>query len=211
MTADLDFRCACGTVRGMLLAVSPEAGVRYVCHCDDCQAFTHFLKRADDVLDANAGTDVFQTPASRLRITHGAGHLACMKVTKGPLLRWYADCCNTPLANTYGTSKFSFMSVVLWRFDPDVRDRVLGPPSGHVWVKFAKGDMAGVKLASIPAMICRILARAVSARLSGDYRKNPLFDPRTGAPIAIPHQLTSDERAAIDADVDAWHGSVAPA
>ena len=32
---------------------------RVVCYCDDCQAFLHYLKRAD-LLDAHGGTDIVQ-------------------------------------------------------------------------------------------------------------------------------------------------------
>ena len=195
--ADLGFACRCGTVKGALRGVSPANGIRYICHCDDCQAFAWFLE-APGVMDAHAGTDVFQTAAHRLDITQGREHLACVQVTKRPLLRWYCDDCKTPLANTYGAAQWSFLSVILYGFDPAARDGVLGPPSGHVWTQYAKGDLNGVSQCSIPAMIWRILSRMASARLSGGFRRTPLFDPQTGRPIATPLRLTASMRKALD-------------
>jgi hypothetical protein len=196
--AELDFYCACGAVRGVLRGPSPRTGIRYVCHCDDCQAFAHFLGEPRRWLDAHGGTDVFQTPASRFEITLGAEHLACVQVTRRPLLRWYAACCRTPIANTYGSGKASFLSLILAGFDPQGCGRLMGPPAGHAWTKFGTGDLRHVRQLNIPAMLLRIGGRLVGARLSGDYRRNPFFDPATGAPVAAPRRLTPDERAALD-------------
>lgn len=197
----LEFSCDCGTLRGALKDVSPKSGIRYVCYCDDCQAFAEFLGREADCLDAHGGTDVFQTPASRLTITAGADRLACVQVTHRPLLRWYAACCQTPIANTYGSSKRSFLSMILVGFQPTARDAALGPVSGHAWTNFAEGDLGKVKPLNIPAMLVRIVTRIIGARLTGDYRRNPLFDRATGAPIATPRRLTGPQRSLIDARI----------
>jgi hypothetical protein len=99
---------------------------------------------------------------------------------------WYAGCCRTPLVNTYSTSKTSFLSVVLYSFDEASRDAALGPVQGHVWKKFARGDVRDRKAYSIPMMLARMLGRIVSARVSGDYKNTPLFDQETGRPIVRP-------------------------
>ena len=71
MSLDLSLRCRCGHVRGTANDVAPSAGFRLVCYCKDCQAFARFLERPD-VLDAAGGTDIFQMPPGRVKLTAGA-------------------------------------------------------------------------------------------------------------------------------------------
>jgi hypothetical protein len=77
MPSDFPLRCRCGHVRGIAGEVSPSTGFRFVCYCTDCQAFTRFLDRAD-VLDGAGGTDIFQLPPGRVKLTAGAGALRCV-------------------------------------------------------------------------------------------------------------------------------------
>src|SRR5580693_8835680 len=103
-------QCRCGTLRGF---VSPSHGVnRCVCYCRDCQAFAHFLGRADEILDASGGTDVIQTRAANVVFTEGREALACMRLTPNGMLRWYSTCCKTPVGNTTANSKVSFVGLV---------------------------------------------------------------------------------------------------
>jgi hypothetical protein len=206
MSGDLEFRCACGSVTGVLHGVSPRVGIRYTCHCDDCQAYHHYLG-ASGRLDPEGGTDAYQTDGSRLKITSGLEKLATLKVAKLPLrpaLRWYCKDCRTPLFATYDTGKRAFFVLLLATTEANARDRLLGPSTGLVWRKFAAGDVSDRKDANIGAILWRIMRRQVSARISGDYRNTPLFDPKTGAPIAAWRQLTPEERAAADASVKAY-------
>lgn len=180
---------------------SPPTGIRYVCHCDDCQAFACFTGIAASVLDEHGGTDVYQLPASRLRVVEGREHLACVQVTPRPLLRWHCSRCRSPVANTYHRSQLSFVSLPLCSVSTMERDALLGPPSGHAWTRSGQGDLSGVRQVNLPAMLWRIASRIVSAWLTGDHRCNPLFDPATGKPIVVPRRLTLDERARLDREV----------
>ena len=65
-SSDLLLACACGRVSGLVSGASASTGTRAVCYCDDCQAFARHLGDADRVLDANGGTEVFQTSAARV-------------------------------------------------------------------------------------------------------------------------------------------------
>ena len=67
---DISLRCRCGRVRGLARAVSPSAGFRFVCYCEDCQAFARFLEQPD-ILDTAGGTDIFQLPPGRVTFTAG--------------------------------------------------------------------------------------------------------------------------------------------
>jgi hypothetical protein len=40
---DVQLRCKCGHVRGIAQEVARYAGFRFVCYCEDCQAFARFL------------------------------------------------------------------------------------------------------------------------------------------------------------------------
>jgi len=196
----LDLTCACNGVAWSITETTPRSGVRYICHCDDCQAYLMFLGRADEVLDANGGMDAYQLPASAVSVARGQDLLACVQVTPRPLLRWYCSGCRTPVAGTYHTAKLSFISLTVQR--GAAADAVLGPPSGHVWTKFGRGDLSQVRQMSIPAILWRMAWRIVKARFTGDYRNNPFFDRATSRPIASPRCLTADERAELDGKVE---------
>jgi hypothetical protein len=75
---DLPLRCRCGYVRGIARGVSPSTGFRVLCYCKDCQAFARFLNRAD-ILDAAGGTDIFQMPPARVKLTAGADAVRCLR------------------------------------------------------------------------------------------------------------------------------------
>lgn len=194
----LNLHCACGEIAWSIEEALPRLGIRYVCHCDDCQAFAHFTGRADRLLDANGGTDAYQLPASRVRIIKGLEALASVQMTSRPLLRWHCATCRTPVANTYGTSVLSFVSLPLAAASGGDREIILGPSSGHVWTKFGVGDLSQARQVNIPAMLWRMACRIFVARVSGDYRNNPFFDHKDGRPIVEPRRLSPGERHDLD-------------
>jgi Family of unknown function (DUF6151) len=150
--SDLPLRCRCGQVRGVASAVSPSTGFRFVCYCKDCQAFAHFLERMD-VLDSAGGTDIFQMPPARIKLTAGADALRCLCLS-GRVLRWYAQCCRTPVANSAAAPRFPIAGVIRSFMDAGTADgrsadEVLGPP------------------------LCRIFERSAVAPLSSDAPPPP--------------------------------------
>jgi Family of unknown function (DUF6151) len=66
----------------------------------DCQAFARFLERPD-VPDAAAGTDIFQMPTGRVKLTAGMDAVRCLCFSS-KAFRWYTDCCRTPIGNIAG-------------------------------------------------------------------------------------------------------------
>jgi hypothetical protein len=193
MDTDVALRCRCGAVRGTARGLSPSRGHRVVCYCDDCQAFARFLGGAG-VLDANGGTDIFQTSAGRLEIDRGNERLACIRLTPRGPLRWYAGCCNTPVANTPATAQVPFAGVIHSFLDTaaagKTRDELLGPVRARIYARFATGDRD--RLDADAGLPLRLLARVapilIAARLRGDHRRSPFFDPATGQPIAPPQR-----------------------
>lgn len=190
--SELPFACRCGAVQGLLVGAGPRAGDHVVCHCTDCQAFARRLGQADRILDANAGTALYQTRCAAMRITTGRDRLACLHLTEKPTLRWYAACCDTPMFNTYRTGRIPYITTLVANCDPQLRDALLGPPIGHLFTTEATGDIAHLTPMSMRAMMRRFFGRMVADVLSGDRRRSALFDPRTLAPIATPTRVRSN-------------------
>jgi hypothetical protein len=196
-------------VRGVLRGVSARRGNRVVCYCDDCQSFAHFLEGAKEILDEHDGTDVFQMSPARLEITEGADRLACMRLTTGGMLRWYTDCCRTPVGNTPASRGVPFVGLVLAFADPASdgrsRDEVFGPVRVRVQARSAKGDRGRLDAYDgfplVPPL--RFVRMLLMARLRGEHRHSPFFDPETGAPRATPRVLTPEQLRAVEGTRDA--------
>lgn len=199
MATDLPIRCSCGSVRGVAHGVSRDRGNRVICYCDDCQAFAHFLGQADEILDAQGGTDIFQMSSAHLKILRGSNHIACMRITPKGLLRWYAHCCRTPIGNTLPTYHVPFVGLIHSCMDRaeagSSLDTILGPVRGRVHARFAKGSLAGVTVHQrVPlAMLLRVGRMFLIARLRGDHKTSPFFDPQTHEPSVAAHVLSEEE------------------
>ena len=191
--ADIALRCRCGAVRGVAREATPSAVNHCFCYCDDCQAFAHFLDRAD-ILDTHGGTEVVQMSQGKLALTVGTQHIPAMRLTDKGLLRWYASCCNTPIGNTLTSGALPFIGMIRVFFDaPTV---ALGPIRGRGFAKSAKGGRAAVPKDGLPelVMVARVAAKLVGWLVRGDRKRSPLFDPATGRPLAEPRVLTPAER-----------------
>jgi hypothetical protein len=198
--SDVPLRCRCGHVRGVASKVGPSSGFRLVCYCKDCQAFARFLGRPD-VLDAAGGTDIFQMPTSRVKLTAGTDVLQCLCLS-AKIFRWYADCCKTPVGNTAGPG-FPVVGLIHCFMDHEGNghflDQVLGPPLCSIYRQSAIGPLP-TNAAAPPSF--RVLIRLMSDRLGwwvrGLGRPNPFFDDDTKAPRASPRLLAPDEREALN-------------
>ncbi|MHA6495040.1 DUF6151 family protein [Pseudomonas borbori] len=187
-------RCTCGHLQGLLERT--QASNRLLCYCTDCQAFAHYLQRAEQVLDARGGSDIVQTRPQWVSFSAGVEYLACMRLSEKGLLRWYACCCNTPIGNTLATAKFAFVGLIHNCLgDHAVLDQAFGPVRAHVNTASAHGEpkppttgMAGTLL--------RAAGHMLKARLDGSYKHTPFFTP-DGAPSATPTVLSPAQREAL--------------
>jgi hypothetical protein len=176
-------------------AVSPSAGFRFVCYCKDCQAFACFLERPD-ILDAAGGTDIFQIPPGQVTFTGGFESLRCLRLS-GKVLRWYADCCRTPIANTATDPRFPVValihSIMDCAADGRSRDALLGPPLCRIYEHSAIGPLSSNAAPPPPSL--RVFAyratKVVGWWMRGLARPNPFFDDRTKAPRSVPQLLSS--------------------
>jgi hypothetical protein len=181
-------------VRGRAGNVSPQSGFRFVCYCKDCQAFARFLERPD-VLDAAGGTDIFQMPPAHVRITEGADALRCVRLSERTrVLRWFTDCCRTPIGNSADRAGFPIAAVIRSFMDHEgggrLRDEVLGRPLCRIFQRSAVGPLPAD---APPPPSLRAFARRGSKMLSwwvrGLARPSPFFDEHTRAPRAEPQVL----------------------
>jgi hypothetical protein len=178
------FQCQCGTLQGEVS--NPGQALRAVCYCKDCQAYGRLLGEPQRVLDAQGGTDIVATESRYVKFTAGMESLACLCLSPRGLLRWYAKCCNTPIANTPHDWKIPYAGLVhtclrnpepVERSFPQVQLRVntgsaLGrPPETHKlsgWARFGA-----------------LMLRLTRSRLVGGYHATPFFDPH-GKPVVEP-------------------------
>ena len=186
-------RCRCGTLKGSVS--HPEKVNRGVCYCRDCQAYAHFLGKAEDILDELGGTDVIATLPQYVTLTQGVEALACMSLTENGLLRWYASCCNTPIGNTQRNFKVSFVGLVHTCLEDPSKtlDSSFGPVRMRVNTKNAKGTPESMPLSTVTSVL-RFLTSVVRARLDGSYKRTPFFDSHRGTPVVAPKVLSASER-----------------
>ncbi len=190
---DHPLQCRCGKLKGYVS--QPGSVNRAVCYCRDCQAFAHFLGRATEILDSKGGSDVVQTTPARVTLTNGMEMLACMRLTPNGLMRWYAKCCNTPIGNTLGNFKVSFVGLIHSCLDNGETslDESFGPVRMWVNTKAAKGEVRSSPLAAMGG-VTRILGMLLRARLNGSYKRTAFFSSQSGAPVATPKVLSREER-----------------
>lgn len=187
-------QCRCGTVKGTL--TDTRKANRALCYCRDCQAFAHFLGKADEILDERGGSDIIQVLPKKVTFSQGADKLACMRLTEKGLLRWYASCCRTPIGNTLATPKLAFVGLVhtcLEGGGPSLND-AFGPVRVVVYTKRARGEPKPPERGK-GAMLAWFFGTVLPARFNGDYRTTPFFDVAKGTPVATPRVLSAEEHA----------------
>jgi len=113
---DVPLKCKCGKVKGMATGVSPASGNHGRCTCIDCRAFIRFLERAE-ILDEDGGTELFQFTPSQIQITFGGELLRCVRLSPKGMIRWFTDCCKTPMGNTMPWPRLPFVGMPILFMD----------------------------------------------------------------------------------------------
>ena len=192
-----EFRCRCGQVRGFVADPSPRAVNRVGCYCDDCQAFAHWLGRAD-LLDAQGRSDIVQVAPASFAFTQGQDRIKGVRLSPKGLYRWYATCCNTPVGNTLSPS-VPFVGIFATSFDQGAQraDSLFGPPTGAIMGKFAIGEVPpGTKGVRLPLLL-RVISKVLGWRLRGKVWPHPFFMRGNDAPAYPFNVLSREERDAL--------------
>lgn len=208
----LDFQCECGAIRGALHNASSRRGRRLVCHCRDCQVFAHYLGREKQMLDDNAGTAIYQVDSPGFAFTKGSDRIACVRLTDKPMLRWYCADCRTPVANSSASNRYASVSLILSGFEPGKTNALLGTDTVHVAARSGTGNLGKARRAGITdiaAMLWDMAVRTIKAQLNPVLRKSPVFDTRTGEPVAVPIKLKPAERLLLDEQADIYRDVLA--
>ncbi|RVV98750.1 hypothetical protein EKE94_07560 [Mesobaculum littorinae] len=181
MPGPIDLSCRCGAVA---VRVAEGPGMRCTCYCADCRGYAHRLGRGE-ILDPAGGTEVYHTTPDLVSITRGADRIACLRMTQRGPLRWFAACCNTPLAGTPPTRAVPFVGIVLaGAADPEAAGRC----RARLFPDAATAPLTGrprARRGNVAAVVGGVVARGIAARLAGRHRDTPFFDA-AGAPVAQP-------------------------
>lgn len=201
MSRDVELGCRCGEVHGTLRGASPSSVNRAICYCVDCQAFLHYLGRAD-LLDAHAGTDIVQVAPRSVTFDRGAERIAGVRLSPKGMYRWYASCCKTPLGNTKTPAlPFIGMPPEIFRGAPDAlhRDEIFGKVRGAIFGQHATGGTPEGSTRPSLALIVHVTRLLLRWKLLGEAWPHPFFDRATGAPSYPAPILSPDEREALRA------------
>jgi hypothetical protein len=187
--------CRCGTIKGYVV---PSPGATHaICYCRDCQAYARFLG-TEGVADESGGTVVVASLPRYVALTGGIESLACMSLSERGLLRWYASCCHTPIANTPRNPNVPYVGVVHNCLEAGGQsiEASFGALRAVANAASARKPVASKPIAT-GAAVLGLLSRAVVDRASGAYRRNAFFLAGTRTPIRPVRVLSSAERARV--------------
>jgi hypothetical protein len=197
MGGQVEVRCRCGEVRGIVTDPSPRTVNRVVCYCDDCQAYAHQLGRAD-LLDDKGGSDIVQLAPASIRFIKGQDRIAGLRLTPKGLYRWHTTCCNTPVGNTMGPA-VPFVGIPVQSFDAPRLDDVFGAPMGAILGKFAIGEPPAGSTGLNLSLLLRAIGRVLAWRFGGRTWPHPFFGRETRAPIYPLTVVSQEKREALRA------------
>jgi hypothetical protein len=138
-------------------------------------------------------------PSGLVTLTTGNEALRSLRLSD-KVIRWYSDCCKTPIGNTATSGRFPITAVIHRFMDHEAsgvsRDEALGPPLCRIYERSATGPLPDT---APPPLSFKVFARRASVMFGtwtrGLGRPSPFFDARTGAPIVEPRVLGAGERA----------------
>jgi len=140
------------------------------------------------VLDAAGGTDITQLPPAHITITEGIDLLRCLSLSNR-VLRWYADCCRSPIANTASVPYFPLVGVIHSFMDvsDQSKDAALGPARWRLFEESATGPLP---LDAPPPASVGVFAQRVASILGwwmlGLARPTPFFVEGSNTPRSRP-------------------------
>ena len=186
----VDVRCFCGKVNGVLKIVKKDLFYAQ-CFCCDCQNYAKHLESEDKILDQYGASSLIQTYPKYLTLLEGKEHINCVQIKEKGLLRWYANCCNSPLANTMTNPRVPFISIstqVLKFKSKEEKERLLGPVSVKAFAMYAKGKKPKNSHDRFPkSYMISMLYFMLRGAITGKFKPHPFF--KDAQPISNPTLL----------------------
>lgn len=119
--------------------------------------------------------------------------LACVSLSPRGLLRWYAACCGTPIANTPRDWRLPYVGLMhVCLRQPDPLERSFPQVDMRVNTKSAHGAVPRDTGLAGKLRFLRMVVRLAGMRVTGAYRSTPLFS-RSGEPVAAPRVVAREE------------------
>lgn len=110
------------------------------------------------------------------------------------MLRWYAACCNSPIANTPADWRFAFVGLVDSSLVGD--EGALAASFGHVNMQVEVQNALGSPKPRAFGMvqgIAKMLLIVGRSLLGRGYRNSPFFASPDGTPVARPTVLSAEQ------------------
>jgi hypothetical protein len=190
----MEIQCECGKFRAELTHFPRNSPGRLKCYCNDCQAFLHYLKRAD-LLDENGGTEIVPAYPADIKLITGKDFIKCMRLSPTGMFRFFSTCCNTPIANTAPKRPWAGIHRRMYTVkDPNKLDKELGPVKSSIMGKYAKGTPPpGTPQKFNFKGIATVMPFILKGKLLGKSKPSPFFE--NDEAIVVPKVLTSEERS----------------
>lgn len=186
-------RCHCGQFQATISDLRPESCNHVVCYCDDCQAFGRWLG-TEGMMDARGGTEIIQVFPSQMRVTAGIEHLRLLRLSEKGLLRWYTDCCRSPVGNMLSNPSSPFVGLFRGLFLKE--EDAIGPILAKIQGRFAIGGCPpDASPSASAAILWRSFVFLLKGFVGGKYAPSPFFDATTKRPIREARVLRGEERA----------------
>lgn len=193
LTEDHPIRCRCGSLHGRIERGASVA--RVACYCIDCQSYAHALRQPENVLDPEGGTTVIASLQKHVSFDDRST-LACLSLSDAGILRWYAGCCATPVANTLRNPRIGYVALVHTCLAPslDRLDPAFGRPGMAVNTQHAKKPLPSDALRTA-ASLAEGVARVGISAFDGSWRRSPFFRANDHRPVVERRVLAAGERA----------------
>lgn len=200
---ELPLKCQCGEISGKIINANPKQDQHVVCMCIDCQTFAHYLGREQDVLDQHGGSEIYQVTPNKIVLERGQDKVKMLRLSPKGAQRFYAGCCNTPMANAVGP-KTSFTGVLANFIDiePTERNRLLGPVDSYCMAKYAIGGAPENAHSKFPLqLLAKVMKKMIVGKLMGHHKPNSLYNLSTNRPICEEQLVDRSVRADIAAKI----------
>ena len=135
-----------------------------------------------------------------MEVLRGQEHLKCIRLSPGGTFRFFAACCNTPIANTRpGEPWAGFLRCVYTNGGgAQELDQLLGPVRSRIMGRYARGTPPAGTLKKFDLKaVLTVLPFMLKGMWQGKARPSPFFAADGVTAIVAPHVLSDAEQRAV--------------